>query len=112
VVSDPLAQMSWAVVPCSERRVLCRTGRIALTALTNRGRLVKDRATGEAKLNCRNWECGVIIPITAGAGAGEPSQSHGQDELGGIFGGTVPVPMELPGNAYGAEGSPWFFLDA
>jgi hypothetical protein len=29
-----------------------------------RGRLVKDKASKSPKLNCRNWECGVVIPIS------------------------------------------------
>lgn len=29
------------------------------------GRLVKDRETKQPKLNCRNWECGVIVPVTS-----------------------------------------------
>ncbi|KAL8674241.1 MAG: hypothetical protein Q9168_001366 [Polycauliona sp. 1 TL-2023] len=31
------------------------------------GRLVKDRQTKLPKLNCRNWECGVIIPFRRAA---------------------------------------------
>ncbi|KAL4927449.1 uncharacterized protein BDV17DRAFT_282549 [Aspergillus undulatus] len=27
------------------------------------GRLVTDRTTKQPKLNCRNWECGVIVPV-------------------------------------------------
>ncbi|KAI9036666.1 uncharacterized protein KD926_001561 [Aspergillus affinis] len=27
------------------------------------GRLVQDRSTKEPKLNCRNWECGVLVPV-------------------------------------------------
>ncbi|PLB49439.1 putative tyrosyl-DNA phosphodiesterase [Aspergillus steynii IBT 23096] len=27
------------------------------------GRLVQDRSTKQPKLNCRNWECGVLVPI-------------------------------------------------
>ncbi|KAL0931608.1 tyrosyl-dna phosphodiesterase domain-containing protein [Colletotrichum truncatum] len=32
------------------------------------GRLVKDRDTGTAKLNCRNWECGVLVAVGKDAG--------------------------------------------
>ncbi|PYI10788.1 phospholipase D/nuclease [Aspergillus sclerotiicarbonarius CBS 121057] len=28
------------------------------------GRLVQDRTTKTLKLNCRNWECGVLVPIS------------------------------------------------
>ncbi|KAL4948400.1 tyrosyl-DNA phosphodiesterase-domain-containing protein [Aspergillus filifer] len=27
------------------------------------GRLVTDRTTKKPKLNCRNWECGVVVPV-------------------------------------------------
>ncbi|KAI0480804.1 phospholipase D/nuclease [Xylariaceae sp. FL0804] len=73
------------------------------------GRLVKDKATGQPKLNCRNWECGVLIPA--------PAKGHVEDGTQvldlSVFEGTVPVPMEVPAEAYGAEGSkkPWLFLE-
>ncbi|KAI0554935.1 tyrosyl-DNA phosphodiesterase-domain-containing protein [Xylaria curta] len=64
------------------------------------GRLVKDRASGQPKLNCRNWECGVLIPI------------EGETVKPG-WGAFVPVPMVVPGEAYGKSNSkrPWFFLE-
>ncbi|KAI0115828.1 tyrosyl-DNA phosphodiesterase-domain-containing protein [Nemania sp. FL0031] len=68
------------------------------------GRLVKDRASGQPKLNCRNWECGVLIPmegktVTSGLGAFEKK---------------IPVPMVIPGEPYGKASSkrPWLFLEA
>ncbi|KAH8821585.1 tyrosyl-DNA phosphodiesterase domain protein [Xylogone sp. PMI_703] len=71
------------------------------------GRIVKDRATKEPKLNCRNWECGVIIPI--------PSTSTFENKTVGytdngmeIFNTQVPVPMILPGEPYGKR-RPWFY---
>ncbi|PBP16310.1 tyrosyl-DNA phosphodiesterase domain protein [Diplocarpon rosae] len=77
----------------------------------DRGRLVKDRATNEPKLNLRNWECGVVLPIP----------SLPQDELIGREGvedwasmddafGAVPIPMEVPGEAYG-DRRPWFYSE-
>ncbi|KAI1129584.1 tyrosyl-DNA phosphodiesterase-domain-containing protein [Nemania abortiva] len=68
------------------------------------GRLVKDRASGQPKLNCRNWECGVIIPMEGKA-----------DTSGfGVFEKRIPVPMVTPGEPYGKTNSkrPWFFLEA
>ncbi|KAI1495682.1 tyrosyl-DNA phosphodiesterase-domain-containing protein [Biscogniauxia marginata] len=72
------------------------------------GRLVKDKASGRPKLNCRNWECGVLIPVPAGDTAEE---SHHADLT--AFQSIVPVPVEVPGEAYGASASkrPWLFLD-
>ncbi|RYO87862.1 hypothetical protein DL766_005944 [Monosporascus sp. MC13-8B] len=75
------------------------------------GRLVKDKATGKPKLTCRNWECGVLVPV----------QDHGRTIAEGrsspgslsIFQDTIPIPMEVPGEAYGMSGTkrPWLFLE-
>ncbi|KAI0603242.1 phospholipase D/nuclease [Biscogniauxia sp. FL1348] len=72
------------------------------------GRLVKDKVTGHPKLNCRNWECGVLIPVPADSTA---DKSHHADLT--AFQSSVPVPMEIPGEAYGASASkrPWLFLE-
>jgi uncharacterized protein (DUF1684 family) len=71
----------------------------------SRGRLVKDK-TGEMKLNCRNWECGVVLPVpqeAADLGAGV------SERLGmSVFKGHLPVPMIVPGEEYGAR-RPWFY---
>ncbi|KAI0976054.1 tyrosyl-DNA phosphodiesterase-domain-containing protein [Xylaria arbuscula] len=68
------------------------------------GRLVKDRASGQPKLNCRNWECGVIIPME--------SQAVKSDR--GSFENRIPIPMVVPSESYGKNNSkrPWFFLEA
>ncbi|RYC59815.1 hypothetical protein CHU98_g6380 [Xylaria longipes] len=67
------------------------------------GRLVKDRASGQPKLNCRNWECGVLIPIE-----GETAKLGWE-----AFENKIPVPMVVPGEAYGKTNSkrPWLFLE-
>lgn len=87
----------------------------------NRGRLVKDRATGQPKLNCRNWECGVLVPVTT-----PKEQSKGCDSIKSdlkedgaaksesqllspeLFRNTVPVPMKLPAAQLNAHNRPWF----
>lgn len=68
------------------------------TTLTvhDRGRLVKDRKSGKAKMSCRNWECGVVVPVRRG--------SHQGSNLG-----KVPVPMQVPGRAYRSDEEPWFY---
>ncbi|EAW08666.1 uncharacterized protein ACLA_095990 [Aspergillus clavatus NRRL 1] len=87
------------------------------------GRLVQDRATKRPKLNCRNWECGVLIPVRAEATAeNRPKESEskpvdGLDKPGegevermlDTFKDTVPVPMRVPGQRYGPGLKPWFF---
>lgn len=78
------------------------------------GKLVKDRYKNP-KLNCRNWECGVVVPLrrmTADAhGEMSRSQSRSGDESRSgleMFEGKVPVPMQYPGNEYGSR-VPWFY---
>ncbi|KAM3553251.1 hypothetical protein MY1884_006773 [Beauveria asiatica] len=65
------------------------------------GRVVKDRGTGSAKMSCRNWECGVVVPVHGNPG-------NGCDFT--IFSGVVPVPMLVPGRPYKDSDEPWFFL--
>ena len=65
------------------------------------GKMVKDRATKLPKLNCRNWECGVMIKV--------PDNALNVDRKGlTAFAGTVPVPMEYPGEMYGTR-KPWYY---
>ncbi|KAF8472513.1 tyrosyl-DNA phosphodiesterase-domain-containing protein [Kalaharituber pfeilii] len=97
------------------------------------GRLVMDRATKSPKLNVRNWECGVLIPVQAAVLTGFSGASTGRT-LGGeleaqqedeeneevdqtavsmdVFKGRVPVPMEWPSKKIRADKKPWFYLDA
>jgi len=73
-----------------------------------RGRLVKDRTTKEAKLNLRNWECGVIFPV---AGAETQDQARGQGPPGmEVFKDKIPVPMIVPGEEYSGR-KPWFYTE-
>ncbi|KZL82279.1 ubiquitin interaction domain-containing protein, partial [Colletotrichum incanum] len=45
------------------------------------GRLVKDRDSGEAKLTCRNWECGVLVAVAGNPpGAADFRTWPGADE--------------------------------
>lgn len=65
------------------------------------GKLTKDRSTKTPKLNCRNWECGVVIPLGR-TGA----RTSGLD----AFQGVVPVPMQFPGEAYGNR-KPYYYAE-
>jgi len=67
---------------------------------------VKDRTSKDPKLNCRNWECGVVIPIPGPSTASQMADAEGI----GVFKGHVPVPMQVPGEHYGAK-MPWFFME-
>lgn len=72
-----------------------------------RGRVVKDRGTGKPKINCRNWECGVVLPIGAEAMNSGVNSADGLS----IFKDDVPVPIRQPGPLYGSDDEPWFFLE-
>ncbi|GES62886.1 tyrosyl-DNA phosphodiesterase [Aspergillus terreus] len=88
------------------------------------GRLVQDRATKGPKLNCRNWECGVLVPVVEqvpssetkdiekqGSGpAATPGNKESEDMLD-VFREVVPVPMVLPGKRFGGRREPWFFME-
>jgi len=73
---------------------------------------VVDRTTKAPKINLKNWECGVIVPVSAKnlgptlsgvtRGVGTPTFS--------VFQGVVPVPMETPGEPMG-KNPPWFFME-
>lgn len=69
------------------------------------GQLSTDRATKTLKVTCRNYECGVIIPV----GAGEQAED---DEVPGyeVFKGTLDIPFEIPGEKYGDK-TPWYFAN-
>ncbi|KAK3375445.1 tyrosyl-DNA phosphodiesterase-domain-containing protein [Podospora didyma] len=81
------------------------------------GRLVKDRGTAQPKLTCRNWEAGVIVQTEGGDPPSSSSSSiNGGDSKNrsdglGVFEGSVPVPMEVPGTPMPLDGHlvPWFF---
>lgn len=92
------------------------------TYLASRGRLVQDRGTKEPKLNCRNWECGVIVPViqeedssTGGEEKNTEKEKMDNDndgDMARIFGsGVVPVPMRIPAPSFAAaehDRKPWY----
>lgn len=85
-----------------------------------RGKLTKDKmSTGPKHINCRNWECGVIVSIessSAGISNGDNPASLALKKHEGeqsypsmhVFDGKIPVPMEIPGEGYGAQ-EPWYY---
>ena len=73
----------------------------------HRGRLVQDKATREPRLNCRNWECGVIMPIPAKCSELRDGAVASHIETGlTAFTGHVPVPMKLPSESM-LKKTPW-----
>ncbi|KAL1959360.1 hypothetical protein VTO42DRAFT_2163 [Malbranchea cinnamomea] len=85
------------------------------------GRLVLDRANKQPKLNCRNWESGVLVPVYAAAGQSDVDTQTGEEEQGkqlvddgltAIFNGRIPVPMHVPGPSYAIRQTrPWYFME-
>lgn len=74
------------------------------------GRLSRDKSTGGIKMNCRNWECGVIIPVPESKAKSVDKTRASADMA--MFAGTVPVPMQVPGPAYASNDQPWLYPGA
>lgn len=72
------------------------------------GRLVKDRTTKAPKLTCRNWECGVLIPVHQLTRDDEATKDTVCSME--VFQPQVPVPMLFPGEVYGGR-KPWYFTE-
>ncbi|KND91454.1 hypothetical protein TOPH_03719 [Tolypocladium ophioglossoides CBS 100239] len=92
--SDPNARAGWAYVGSAN------------FSESAWGRLVKDRSSGKAKMSCRNWECGVVVPLGMASKEGDATTDLRDLRA---FDGTVPVPMQAPGRAYGPNDEPWFY---
>jgi hypothetical protein len=91
---------------------------IAMSKLTwTRGRIVKDPKTKSLKMNCRNWECGVIVPIINEKTTKEkdkaPEETQGTVPSAPlpaeVFKDTVPVPMRVPAVPLTETRKPFFF---
>jgi hypothetical protein len=68
------------------------------------------QSTKGDKLNCRNWECGVLYPVPSEM-SNSPSGRQEQGELGiDVFWGYITIPFEIPASTYGNK-RPWFFLE-
>jgi hypothetical protein len=84
------------------------------------GKLVKDRIAKLPKMNCRNWECGVIVPVSSTnlkqqdfeeqKKMGEVEKKQSSPPGMEIFDGVVPVPMKTPCEEYGRK-RPWFYTE-
>ena len=76
------------------------------------GKVVVDRKLKREKLNCRNWECGVLVPVRRRRRDQNESLKATENAVGDpglvdVFQGVVPVPMEYPAEEYGGR-KPWF----
>ena len=75
------------------------------------GKMTFDRQRKEAKMSCRNWECGVVIPVPADRLAGGEG---GADKDGlpgmGVFDGILDLPFVYPAEGYDGR-QPWYFME-
>ncbi|RPB05815.1 hypothetical protein L873DRAFT_1661544, partial [Choiromyces venosus 120613-1] len=78
--------------------------------------LVTDKSTKTPKMNCKNWECGVLFPVVAKdggrtlSGTSPPESKRKVAEGMEVFGGTIPVPMKVPAESM-EDKRPWFFRE-
>ena len=101
VGSANCSESAWGVLSGGKRKVKTMTG-------PERSRKVGEGdgigGNGNVKLTCRNWECGVILPVPVPAHEGKVKGFE-------VFESVLPVPMVYPGKMY--EGNrdlePWFF---
>ncbi|EKV12245.1 hypothetical protein PDIG_45700 [Penicillium digitatum PHI26] len=80
------------------------------------GRIVKDPKTKQLKMNCRNWECGVVVPIINEKKAEKKDKGPETNETipsaplpVEVFRDTVPVPMRVPAVPLSESRRPFFF---
>jgi len=74
------------------------------------GKLSFDKQRKETKQTCRNWECGVLIPVKVPAQVNADGVGHNKEgtELNmDVFDGVVKVPFQLPARAYEGR-QPWY----
>ncbi|KAF2161287.1 hypothetical protein M409DRAFT_28325 [Zasmidium cellare ATCC 36951] len=87
------------------------------------GELPKER--NEKKITCRNWECGVLLPVARQTSVnvkqeveGEDSETEDSDEEPEqaamvemeAFKGIIDLPFECPGETYNGR-EPWYFKE-
>ena len=70
------------------------------------GKLVTEKTTKLPKLNCRNWECGVIVPATYKERSSTTGLIPDARNLSS-YEWRVPVPMRYPGEDL-ENRRPWF----
>lgn len=93
------------------------------------GKLAFDKKLKAWKLNCRNWECGVLLPVKPMTGNRKPrkqynaddSETESEDDTDAddtidpdkmvemdVFDAIVRPPFRMPGATYG-DREPWYF---
>jgi hypothetical protein len=72
------------------------------------GKLVYDRKEKKWKLNCKNWECGVLLPAST-EGASTEAGKNGVVNME-VFKDVVEPPFMYPGIEY-EDREPWYFQE-
>ena len=73
------------------------------------GKLVYDRKEKKWKVNCKNWECGVLLPVSTEGARPEA----GKDGIVGmeVFRDVVELPFMYPSPEYEEGREPWYFME-
>ncbi|KAK5016309.1 hypothetical protein LTR60_002464 [Cryomyces antarcticus] len=70
------------------------------------GKAFFDKAKKAWKINCRNWECGVLIVVPPEELEAQPGKAVGME----VFKGHVECPFKHPAEKYAGR-KPWFFME-
>lgn len=66
-----------------------------------------DKSKKEPKLNCRNWECGVLMAVPSSSPGGCVEEQSGELPGMEVFKRIYDAPFHYPGLEYGNR-KPWF----
>jgi hypothetical protein len=71
------------------------------------GKLIYDRKEKKWKVNCKNWECGVLLPVST-----EGAKTETEDGIVDmdVFKDVVEPPFMYPGLEY-EDREPWYFME-
>jgi hypothetical protein len=72
------------------------------------GKLIYDRKLKKWKINCKNWECGVLLPVST-EGAKTEAGDDGIVDME-VFKHVVEPPFMYPGLEYEGR-EPWYFME-
>ena len=73
------------------------------------GKLIYDRKEKKWKVNCKNWECGVLLPVST-EGAKTEAGEDGIVDME-VFKEVVEPPFMYPGLEYEEGREPWYFQE-
>jgi hypothetical protein len=72
------------------------------------GKLIYDRKEKKWKINCKNWECGVLLPVSTDGAKTEAGEDGIVDME--VFKDVVEPPFMYPGLEY-EDREPWYFME-